>query len=149
MSSYITIILYTIILFPFITLIITLPYMIINYHKYGSVSFFRTLIVYTFILKPLGLEYLQTISFILIIAFLSVDFKENITMLYLGICFVCCVLAFFAIAHNEKKNEENFIPEPISYIVYIEDNADYKTLVQNYTIESEQDNLTTIVLKEN
>lgn len=50
MSSYITIILYTIILFPFITLIITLPYMIINYHKYGSVSFFRTLIVYTFIL---------------------------------------------------------------------------------------------------
>ena len=31
----------------------------------------------------------------------------------------------------------------------IEDNADYKTLSQNYTIESEQDNLTTIVLKEN
>jgi glycopeptide antibiotics resistance protein len=50
MSSYITIILYTIILFPFIALIITLPFMIINYHKYGSVSFFRTLIVYTFIL---------------------------------------------------------------------------------------------------
>jgi glycopeptide antibiotics resistance protein len=50
MSSYITIILYTIILFPFIALLITLPFMIINYHKYGSVSFFRTLIVYTFIL---------------------------------------------------------------------------------------------------
>ena len=31
----------------------------------------------------------------------------------------------------------------------IEDNADYKPLIQNYTIESEQDNLTIIVLKEN
>lgn len=112
-----------------------------NYTSYS------TPIIVSFLMYVLGV--LGVSSFILIIAFLSVDFKENITMLYLGICFVCCVLAFFAIAHDEKKNEENFIPEPISYIVYIEDNADYKTLVQNYTIESEQDNLTTIVLKEN
>ena len=83
------------------------------------------------------------------IGFFWIGLKENVTMLYLGICLVCCVLAFFAIAHNEKKNREDFIPEPISYVVYIEDNADYKTLIQNYTIKSEQDNLTTIVLKEN
>lgn len=100
-----------------------------------------------FLMSVLGV--LGVSSFILIIALLSVDFKENVTMLYSCICFVCCVLAFFAIAHNEKKNQENFIPEPISYIVYIEDNADYKIFIQNYTIESEQDNLTTIVLKEN
>lgn len=112
-----------------------------NYTSYSTPTIVGLLM---YVLGVLGV-----FSFILIIAFLSVDFKENITMLYLGICFVCCVLAFFAIAHDEKKNEENFIPEPISYIVYIEDNADYKTLVQNYTIESEQDNLTTIVLKEN
>lgn len=112
-----------------------------NYASYSTPT------IVSFLMYVLGV--LGVSSFILIIAFLSVDFKENITMLYSGICFVCCVLAFFAIAHNEKKNEENFIPEPISYIVYIEDNADYKTLVQNYTIESEQDNLTTIVLKEN
>lgn len=85
----------------------------------------------------------------LLIGFFWIGLKEKVTMLYLGICFVCCVLALFAIAHNEKKNRETFIPEPVSYIVYIEDNADYKTLIQNYTIESEQDNLTTIVLKEN
>ncbi len=112
-----------------------------NYTSYSTPTIVGLLM---YVLGVLGVS-----SFILIIAFLSVDFKENITMLYLGICFVCCVLTFFALAHNEKKNEENFIPEPISYIVYIEDNADYKTLIQNYTIESEQDNLTTIVLKEN
>lgn len=112
-----------------------------NYASYSTPT------IVSFLMYVLGV--LGVSSFILIIAFLSVDFKENITMLYLGICFVCCVLAFFAIAHGEKKNEENFIPEPISYIVYIEDSADYKTLIQNYTIESEQDNLTTIVLKEN
>lgn len=84
-----------------------------------------------------------------IIGFFWIGLKENTTMLYLGICFVCCALTLSAIAHNEKKNQEDFIPEPISYVVYIEDNADYKTLIQNYTIESEQDNLTTIVLKEN
>ncbi len=111
-----------------------------NYASYSTPT------IVSFLMYVLGV--LGVSSFILIIAFLSVDFKD-VTMLYLGICFVCCVLAFFAIAHDEKKNEENFIPGPISYIVYIEDNADYKTLVQNYTIESEQDNLTTIVLKEN
>ena len=112
-----------------------------NYTSYSTPTIVGLLM---YVLGVLGVS-----SFILIIAFLSVDFKENITMLYLSIYFVCCVLTFFALAHNEKKNEENFIPEPISYIVYIEDNADYKTLIQNYTIESEQDNLTTIVLKEN
>ena len=111
-----------------------------NYASYSTPTIVGFLM---YVLGVLGVS-----SFILIIAFLSIDFKD-VTMLYLGICFICCVLAFFAIAHDEKKNEENFIPEPISYIVYIEDNVDYKTFIQNYTIESEQDNLTTIVLKEN
>lgn len=111
-----------------------------NYASYSTPT------IVSFLMYVLGV--LGVSSFILIIAFLSVDFKD-VTMLYLGICFVCCVLAFFAIAHDEKKNQEDFILEPISYVVYIEDNADYKTLIQNYTIESEQDNLTTIVLKEN
>lgn len=112
-----------------------------NYTSYSTPTIVGFLM---YVLGVLGVS-----SFILIIAFLWVDFKENVTILYLGVCFVCCVLVFFAIAHDEKKNQEDFIPEPISYIVYIEDNADYKTLIQNYTIESEQDNLTTIVLKEN
>ena len=85
----------------------------------------------------------------LIAALFWFSFKEKYLTLYLIAIFVCCMISFLAIYHYEKKNRENFIPEPISYVVYIEDNADYKTLIQNYTIESEQDNLTTIVLKEN
>lgn len=85
----------------------------------------------------------------LITALLWFSFKEKYLTLYLIAIVVCCMISFLAICHGEKKNRENFIPEPISYVIYIEDNADYKTLIQNYTIESEQDNLTTIVLKEN
>lgn len=75
--------------------------------------------------------------------------KEKVLMLYFSIIFVGCIISLLAISHGEKKNRDDFVPEPISYVVYIEDNADYKTLIQNYTIKSEQDNLTTIVLKEN
>ena len=94
---------------------------------------------------------LLTLSFCvaLIAAFFWFSFKEKYLTLYLIAIVVCCMISFLAIYHGEKKNQEDFIPEPISYVVYIEDNADYKTLIQNYTIESEQDNLTTIVLKEN
>lgn len=98
------------------------------------------------------LEYaLLALSFCvaLIAAFFWFSFKEKGLTLYLIAIVVCCMISFLAIYHGEKKNQEDFIPEPISYVVYIEDNADYKTLIQNYTIESEQDNLTTIVLKEN
>ena len=85
----------------------------------------------------------------LIATFFWFGLKDKILTLYFIMAFVGCMISFLAIYHGEKKNRENFIPEPISYVVYIEDNADYKTLIQNYTIESEQDNLTTIVLKEN
>lgn len=39
-----------IIVFPIIALLITLPYMIKQYHKFGSIPFLRTFIVYSFIL---------------------------------------------------------------------------------------------------
>ena len=88
-------------------------------------------------------------SIALITAFFWFGLKEKGLMLRFIAGLVYCIILILAVAHTEKKSRENFIPEPISYVVYIEDNADYKTLIQNYTIESEQDNLTTIVLKEN
>ena len=39
-----------IIVFPIIALLITLPYMIKQYHKYGSIPFMKTFIVYSFVL---------------------------------------------------------------------------------------------------
>ena len=88
-------------------------------------------------------------SIALITAFFWFGLKEKGLMLRFIAGLVYCIILILAVVHTEKKSRENFIPEPISYVVYIEDNADYKTLIQNYTIESEQDNLTTIVLKEN
>ena len=88
-------------------------------------------------------------SIALITAFFWFGLKEKGLMLRFIAGLVYCIILILAVVHTEKKSRENFIPEPISYVVYIEDNADYKTLIQNYIIESEQDNLTTIVLKEN
>lgn len=36
--------------FPVLAFFITLPYMIINYRKYGSINKLRTLILYSFVL---------------------------------------------------------------------------------------------------
>lgn len=48
--SYIETIRMAIIIFPIIAFIITIPYILTQYHKYGSVYFYRTIIVYSFIL---------------------------------------------------------------------------------------------------
>jgi len=50
-----------IIVFPVISLIFTIPFILHNYHKYGSISSFRVLIIYSFIL------YMITIYFLVIL----------------------------------------------------------------------------------
>ena len=37
-------------LFPFVAFIVTIPFILIEYHKYGSISKIRVLIIYSFIL---------------------------------------------------------------------------------------------------
>ena len=48
-------------IFPFLAFLITLPYLLVQYHKYGSVPLIRSSIVYTFIL------YLLTAYFLVIL----------------------------------------------------------------------------------
>ncbi len=50
-----------IIVFPVISLIFTIPFLLHNYHKYGSINPFRVLIIYSFIL------YMITIYFLVIL----------------------------------------------------------------------------------
>ena len=88
-------------------------------------------------------------SIALIVAFFWFGLKEKGLILRFITGLVCCIILILAVVHTEKKSRENFIPEPISYVVYIEDNADYKTLIQNYTIESDQDNLKNIFINDN
>ena len=39
-----------VIFFPFIALLISAPFILFNYHKYGSVNFFKSLLMYSFVL---------------------------------------------------------------------------------------------------
>lgn len=50
MSEYIVPILYGIVIFPIVAFLFTLPYMIVQYRKYGSIPPIRVLIIYSFIL---------------------------------------------------------------------------------------------------
>ena len=56
--SYIDKIITGVLVFPLIAAVVTFPYAIFQYHKYGSVSKFRTLVIYSFILYLL-ISYFQ------------------------------------------------------------------------------------------
>jgi len=62
-----------IIAFPFIAFFITLPYILIQYHKYGSVYFYRTIIIYSFVL------YLLTAYFLVILPLPSIESVKLLT----------------------------------------------------------------------
>ena len=50
MHTYLWIIQQAILFFPLLAFLITIPYMLYNYHKYGSIIAIRTLFVYSFVL---------------------------------------------------------------------------------------------------
>ena len=68
MNNFKEAILTAIILFPIVALLITLPYVIIQYHKYGSINKWRTIIVYSFIL------YFMSAYFLVILPLPSEEF---------------------------------------------------------------------------
>lgn len=61
MHTYLTVIHTALIFFPLIAFLFTFPYMLYNYHKYGSVFSLKVLIVYSFIL------YMMTVYFLVIL----------------------------------------------------------------------------------
>lgn len=50
MNDYINVIKIAVQFFPFIALIISIPFILIQYHKFGSISFFKSLVIYSFTL---------------------------------------------------------------------------------------------------
>ena len=56
-----------IIFFPFLALFFTIPYILQQYHKYGSINKLRSLIVYSFIL------YLLVVYFLVILPLPSIE----------------------------------------------------------------------------
>lgn len=74
MTTYLNSIYSAFFLFPFIALLITFPFMIINYNKYGSISKVRTFIIYTFIL------YLMCAYFLVILPLPSRSYVSKLTI---------------------------------------------------------------------
>ena len=73
MSSYAFPIKIGLIVFPIIALLITIPFMIKQYHKYGSIPFMRTFIVYSFVL------YLLVAWFMVILPLPKIEVVEKMT----------------------------------------------------------------------
>jgi len=65
--------------FPFIALVFTIPFIIYEYHKYGSIYFFRVLIIYSFIL------YLITIYFLVILPLPTIEAAKLNTGPYINL----------------------------------------------------------------
>ncbi len=61
------------ILFPILAFLFTLPYILFIYHKYGSVSFYRSVIVYAFLL------YFISAYFLIILPLPSKEFVSSLT----------------------------------------------------------------------
>lgn len=72
--NYIGIIKQAIIFFPIIAIIITTPFVLIQYHRYGSISFLKTLIIYSFVL------YLLCAYFLVILPLPSKESVANLTI---------------------------------------------------------------------
>lgn len=73
MTNYINSIETAFFVFPLIAFLFTMPYVIYNYHKYGAIMIFRTLIVYSFVL------YLMCIYFLVILPLPSFERVEKLT----------------------------------------------------------------------
>jgi hypothetical protein len=73
MEGYLEAIQTSVFFFPLIALLFTTPYMISQYHKYGAIHTFRTLLIYSFIL------YLLTAYFLVILPLPSIDEVAQLT----------------------------------------------------------------------
>ncbi len=65
--DYVIAIMSAVIIFPIIAFLITVPFILYNYHKYGTVYYFRSLIIYSFVL------YLMVIYFLVILPLPNVN----------------------------------------------------------------------------
>lgn len=65
------------IFFPFVALLFTLPYLLWNYHKYGSVFSFRIVVIYSMIL------YMMTVYFLCILPLPSRESVSQLTTPYM------------------------------------------------------------------
>ena len=95
-------------IFPFLAFLITLPYLLVQYHKYGSVPLIRSSIVYTFIL------YLLTAYFLVILPLPS---KEEVIAMPTKVpqLIPFAFLGDFVTSFKEASSVVTFLKSPIVY----------------------------------
>lgn len=71
--SYMSVIITSVLFFPIIAFLITLPYIIYNYNKFGSILLIRTILIYIFVL------YLLSAYFLIIMPLPKIESVRNIT----------------------------------------------------------------------
>ena len=98
--------------FPIIALIITIPFIIRNYRRYGSVHKLRTIIVYSFIL------YLLTIYFLVIMPLPSIEEVAQLTTPKIN-------LIPFSFITDFIKETPLIITEPNTYLLALKDSSFY------------------------
>lgn len=114
MSSYIEPIRFAFLIFPLIAFLITIPYLIYQYHKYGSVPLIRSIIIYTFIL------YLINIYFLVILPLPS---KKMVSLMkprvpqLIPFQFIINIIEKQPIIWNDFSSYISFIKSPAVYTV--------------------------------
>lgn len=98
--------------FPVLAFFITLPYMIINYRKYGSINKFRTLILYSFVL------YLLTMYFLVILPLPDPNTVHNTYAQMLN-------LVPFTFVFDFLKESPFEISKPATWILSVKDPTFY------------------------
>lgn len=99
--------------FPIVALLFTLPFVINQYHKYGSISKFRVLIIYSFIL------YLITVYFLVILPLPkrdSVIYHENMVRL-IPFQFISDFIRETSLVINDSSTYLKALGDPCFYTV--------------------------------
>ncbi len=73
MTDYLYDIKIAIFVFPVVAFLITIPFILINYHKYGSINFLKTILIYSFVL------YLICAYFLVILPLPEKEFVNSLT----------------------------------------------------------------------
>lgn len=113
--DYITAIKTAISIFPFIALLFTIPFILNQYHKYGSINKLRSLIIYSFIL------YMITIYFLVILPLPSKEYVNALTTKKYN-------LNFFSFVIDIIKETSFTISDPKTYIKALTEPCFYTVL---------------------
>lgn len=101
-------------LFPLIAFLFTIPFILMQYHKYGAIHFFRALIIYTFIL------YLLTVYFLVIMPLPTFEEALKNTGPYFNFQLFSFVGDFFretSLVWSDASTYIKALTEPCFYVV--------------------------------